>query len=94
MEISLLVWVRPGSVLRVIMHDFARSCMRARLSSAVFPCAAIERGERKRLMYTNVSLDGRGGTFLKVINDGSKYVEVVTLGTAVHQNFGRCTGLK
>ena len=34
-----------------------------------------------------------GGTFLKVLNDGSQYVEVVSLHLAIHQSFGKCTKL-
>jgi hypothetical protein len=34
-----------------------------------------------------------GGTFLKVLNDGSQYVEVVSLHLAIHQSFGKCTRL-
>ncbi len=30
------------------------------------------------------------GTFLKVLNDGSEFVEVASLGTAVVTSFGRC----
>ena len=41
-------------------------------------------------IFTTVSLPGRGSTFLKVLNDGSQYVEVASLHTAVHQNFGAC----
>jgi hypothetical protein len=31
------------------------------------------------------------GAFLKALNDGSEYTEVVTLGTTVHVQHGRCT---
>jgi hypothetical protein len=41
-------------------------------------------------MFTIISLPGRGGTFLKVLNDGSQYVEAASLHLAVHQNFGAC----
>ena len=34
-----------------------------------------------------------GGTFLKALNDGSRYVEVVSLYLAIHQSFGKCTKL-
>ena len=34
-----------------------------------------------------------GGTFLKVLNDGSQFVEVVSLHLAIHQSFGKCTKL-
>ena len=40
-------------------------------------------------IFTNVTLPG-SGTFLKVVNDGSEYVEVASLHLAVHQNFGVC----
>lgn len=29
-------------------------------------------------------------TFVKVVNDGSEYVEAASLGTSIVQNFGRC----
>ncbi len=41
-------------------------------------------------IFTSVSLPGSGGTFLKVLNDGSEYVEAASLHLAVHQNFGTC----
>ena len=40
-------------------------------------------------IYTTVT--STGGTFLKVVNDGSESVEVVSLGTAVWVYHGRCT---
>jgi hypothetical protein len=41
-------------------------------------------------IFTTVSVRGSGSTFLKVLNDGSQYVEVASLHLAVHQNFGAC----
>lgn len=41
-------------------------------------------------IFTTVNLLGSGGTFLKVVNDGSEYVEVTSLHLAVLQNFGAC----
>ena len=39
-------------------------------------------------IYTVVTVGG--GTFLKVLNDGSDFAEVVSLGTAVWNGFGVC----
>ena len=41
-------------------------------------------------IFTTISLPGSGSTFLKVVNDGSQYLEVASLQLAVHQNFGAC----
>lgn len=41
-------------------------------------------------IFTTADLAGTGGTFVKVLNDGSEYVEVVTMFLAVQQNFGSC----
>jgi len=45
-------------------------------------------------IFTSVSLPGSGGTFLKVLNDGSQYVEAAALHLAVHQNFGACKPMR
>jgi hypothetical protein len=42
-------------------------------------------------IFTTMTLPASGETFLKALNDGSQYVEVVSLWLAVHQNFGKCT---
>lgn len=41
-------------------------------------------------IFTTFTLPGSGSTFLKVVNDGSEYLEVASLQLAVHQNFGTC----
>ena len=42
-------------------------------------------------IYTTLTLPLNAGTFLKVVNDGSESVEVVSLGTAITVYHGRCT---
>ena len=41
-------------------------------------------------IFTTVILPGRGGTFFKVVNDGSEYLEIATLHLVSHQYFGTC----
>lgn len=41
-------------------------------------------------IFTIISLPGNTGTFLKVFNDGSQYVEAASLHLVMHQNFGSC----
>jgi hypothetical protein len=41
-------------------------------------------------IFTTFQLRGRGGTFLKVYNDGSEYVEVASLLLGIQQSFGVC----
>lgn len=41
-------------------------------------------------IFTTVSLPASGSAFLKIVNDGSQYIEVASVGLAVHQNFGAC----
>lgn len=41
--------------------------------------------------FTTVTPLGARGFFLKAVNDGSEFLEVVSLGTAAHASFGRCT---
>jgi len=40
-------------------------------------------------IYTVVTVGG--GTFLKVLNDGSEFVDIASLGTLVLNSFGVCT---
>jgi hypothetical protein len=41
-------------------------------------------------IFTIVNLPNNGSTFLKVVNDGSEYLEVQSLILAVFQSFGTC----
>ena len=41
-------------------------------------------------IYTSISL-AQPGTFLKVVNDGSEFVEVASMGNVTFNSFGRCT---
>ena len=41
-------------------------------------------------LYTVITLVGKGGTFLKTLNDGSRFVEVASSGTGVFTAFGAC----
>ena len=41
-------------------------------------------------IFTTFNQPSSGSTFLKVLNDGSQYLEVVSLLISVHQNFGAC----
>lgn len=40
-------------------------------------------------IFTVVSVGG-GSTLFKVVNDGSEFMEVASLGTAAYTSFGRC----
>lgn len=40
-------------------------------------------------IYTTVSAGQ--GTFLKAVNDGSEFTDIVSLGTSIFASFGRCT---
>ena len=41
-------------------------------------------------IFTTISLPGRPGTFLKALNDGSQYIEVLTSSLAVIRYSGAC----
>jgi hypothetical protein len=41
-------------------------------------------------IFTTIDLPGRSGTFLKALNDGSQYIEVVTASLAVIRYSGAC----
>ena len=43
--------------------------------------------------YTTITLSDHPGIFLKVMNDGSGFAEVASLGTAIYMKFGSCEAI-
>jgi len=54
-------------------------------------CDRYEMQESVSGIYTFVSLVDRQGTLFKVVNDGSEFVEVITLGTTLMSSYGSCS---
>lgn len=45
-------------------------------------------------IYTTVMIPASSGTFIKIVNDGSEYIEVASFHLAAFQNFGFCLPLR
>ena len=41
-------------------------------------------------IFTTASIPDRANSFVKIVNDGSEYIEVVSLAFNIFQNFGTC----
>jgi len=54
-------------------------------------CDRYEMRESVSGIYTSVALVDRPGTLFKAVNDGSEFVEVITLGTTLMSSYGICS---
>jgi hypothetical protein len=57
-------------------------------------CDAYELTSATGGIFTTVTPGVHRGAFLKALNDGSEYVETVSLGTAIWTAFGACVPVR
>lgn len=82
-----------GNATVVVFLDFRGTryirCTRKE-SGEIVDCASEPATVGHGGIYTTVAPAGKLGSSIKVVNDGSEFVDTATLGTGAYINFGTC----